>query len=274
MGPSAGGAAGGASAAPAQGGKNILQRFLGGKGGGIGVKGLKGFGLSALAGMGTDAIINQLDTNDTDSWLGGAFKSMAPWAAGGAVMGGPWGALGGAGLGLGAYLLGGGPDTTPDYTESLQREDMLEMRDILKSTGTDPALINQLSAQWTLGRKGLGEDASDDQLRALREQMFGIAPNIVGAVKPAPPISMETIMQASNMGTANIAPLVGGMAPEKQGDMLMSLQGLPLQMMAAAAPYQPQPHSLAQYMGGGAMGGGNMGMGGLDEATLSALAGL
>lgn len=235
-----------------------------------------GLGMGWMAQQAASAGMNALDTNDTDSWWGGLAKEVAPMAAGGAVAGTlvpGWGtgigALVGGGLGLGKYLLGGGPDTTPDYTDENQLVDFAQMRDILRGSGTDPSLINQLGGQWTLQRAALGEDATDEELRALRAQMYGLGGNVLGTPTPMPPISMEQLMQASQMGTENIGPYVSQMAPEKQGDMMLTMQGLPAQMMAAAAPYYQPPNQLSSFMqnmGGGAMGG-------IDPTALAALGG-
>ncbi len=236
----------GGSPAPKSGLGNLL------KGGNWLKGGAAGIGGTYLA----NALLDQIDTNDTDSFWGGMAKAALSGGAGGAAYGlfsGGTGVLPAAGigalLGAGGYLIGGGPDTTPDYTDSLRRGDMREMREILNSTGTDPGLINQLSARWTLGNSMLGEDATDEQRRALRAEMMNVGGNIVGVPAPMTPYSPEIVGQFAKIGQDAIAPLIPQMAPEKQGDMMLAMSGLPLQMWSQYAPNIQSANNLGMFMG-------------------------
>ena len=242
--------------------------------------------LPVVAGLGTGwaagELFDRIDTNDTDGLWGGLGKAAGQGAVSGGTMGafaGPKGAAIGAGLGAlfggGMHLIGGGGDTTPDYSQEMQFTDMQGMRGLLQSGGTDPALIDQLAGNWTLGNMILGEDATDEERRALRREMMTNGFGINGVRAPTPAISMDQIAQMSQIGHDRVAPLIPQMSGEKQGDMMLAMQGLPAQMAMAAAPYQMQPNRLSDYIGGGGgMAMNAMPQGGFDEQSMQMMAGM
>lgn len=270
-------AAGAPAGAAASGGGALKNLLLGGKS-------LMSAAPYMAAGIGTEmagrALAEQIDDNDTDSWLGGAAKAVLPMAAGGAVAGSAGGLPGAAigallasGIGLGSYVLGGGPDRIKDV---IPAEQIAMARKYGRRSGTDPALVQALVTRYAMDAAPLEAAGDQEGLIALTKNLQTQLGTVMGTPVPYSPVMDPAVIgQLAQYGNEAIAPYLGQMSQSDAANMMKVMQMAPFTMYNQQVQDYglPQPNTLQSLgLGGGAIGGGGLG-GGLNLDTLAQVAG-
>jgi hypothetical protein len=208
-----------------------------------GVGGVVRFGLPAVGALLADQVTGKVfeaidPTPNSDSYLGGALKAVGRGAVGGGVAGGL--ASGGPGaligapigglLGLGSYVLGGGPQNQ----ESLE-EAITNIRSEAAMSGTDPKLTNQIIGRLRLvaGRaQRMGDDERvQNAIAGAYDEMSGV----LGTPAVENPFNVDVINQLSRSSNEQLIPLVQSMEGPYRAAALNSLATTPMAMYSQAA---------------------------------------